>query len=672
MLKTFDYDDIKRQFLDFLADLGIQPYDDRDIIIDGELHRYRIHDDKSYHKSGAFCIFPEGLPAGFAQDWRTGTKKNWKFDTSGLPNEQREYFNSEAYRKEAEEKRKLADEERKKKRLIQSDKARILWGSLNPAPADHPYLLRKNVRPYNLRVHPTTNFLAVPLKDIRGSFMSIQWIPPDEGKHKLFFEGASLDGAFWSIGFDTLNPNYDGIILLGEGYATMAKVCQLTDFPCAAAMSCYRLFEIAQAIRKKFPKCKIIIVADNDWETELERDFNPGIHEAQNVSERNIAQGFVVPDFTPDDKGCSDWDDFALKFGDEKTTEIIINKIQWQAMDNEQKDDFMNQKKLSALLHGLDPAVDLPPQEFIGGIFPRNFVSLLIAPPGTGKTIFMQKFCSDLSIGGNIFDGFAENEPIRKTLILAGEAGFELLTRRAASMKWPVNPLNVRIIDQYESETNDVELMLDTKNGISNLYSLTNMVKPDILFIDTFSSFHESDENKAPAMKPIIKQLAALARQFHIAVVLVHHSRKRLAKERSLSLNQDDVIGSSILNRLVGLIVGIEPMKDDENVLLVQPLKSWFSRFMPFTYTLKEGFYGGTVVETDLVPAGINNSKSAVLMYLSENFNNGQWFSISQIVLSQIEGHITDRQLRRVMSDLVKKGILSKRGSTKDTEYSMI
>ncbi len=409
MLKTFDFDDVKRQFLGFLAKLGIQPYDERDIVIDGDIHRYRIHNDKPNHKSGAFCIFPEGLPAGFAQDWRTGTKENWKFDTSGLPNEQREFFDSEAYRKEAAEKRRIADEERKKKRLIQSDKARILWETLSPAPLEHPYLRRKNIAPYNLRVHPTTNSLAVPLRNIKGSFMSIQWIPPDDGSHKLFFEGASLDGAFCSIGLDELNPNYDGIILLGEGYATMAKVFQLTAFPCAAAMSCSRLLEIAQAIRKNFPKCKILMIADNDWQTELEREFNPGIHEAHNVCQRNIAQGIVVPDFTPDDTGCSDWDDFALKYGDEKTAEIIINKIKWQLMDKEQKDEFLNQKKLSTLLHGLDPAVELPPQEFIGGIFPRNFVSLLIAPPGTGKTIFMQKFCSDISLGGSVFDGFVDD-----------------------------------------------------------------------------------------------------------------------------------------------------------------------------------------------------------------------------------------------------------------------
>ena len=310
-------------------------------------------------------------------------------------------------------------------------------------------------------------------------------------------------------------------------------------------------------------------------------------------------------------------------------------------------------------------------QEFIGGMFPRGFVSLLIAPPGTGKTIFVQKFCSDLSLGGNVFDGFAEDEPVRKSLILAGEAGYELLVRRAASLKWKINKKNVVVLDQYRAETADLDVMLDSEEGLANLNRMICMHNPDIVFVDTFSSFHESDENKAPDMKPIIKALASYARELNIAIVLVHHSRKRLAKERSLSLNQDDSIGSSIMNRLVGLIIGIEPMKDNEGVLLVRPLKSWFRSFSPFTYTLKQGLYGETIVQTDLAPANVNNSKAAVSLYLSMNFKPGEWFSFSQIILSEIDGNVSEWQLRRILRDLVKTGKLNRHGRDRNTEYSI-
>ena len=113
-------------------------------------------------------------------------------------------------------------------------------------------------------------------------------------------------------------------------------------------------------------------------------------------------------------------------------------------------------------------------------------------------------------------------------------------------------------------------------------------------------------------------------------------------------------------------------MKDDEKVLLVRPLKTWFSAFMPFTYTLKEGFYGGTVMQMDLAPAAVNNIKIFVWNYLVNTFSKDEWFSTSQIILSEIEGNITERQLRNILADFVKNGKLQRRGAKKTLEYALI
>ena len=671
MQYNFDDNDIRQQVLDFLASLGMQPHDERDIILDGELHRYRTHDDKPYQTSGAIRIHTDCWPAGFAQDWRKGVKENWKYEAPNLTDEQRTYFNSEEFKKKAEQEQRKAEEARKKKREENSGHARNLWNSLEPAPENHPYLQRKNIQSYGLHYNPETGCLAVPLSNIDELVMSIQWIPADKDKPKRFYAGASLDGVFFSIALDTMKTSPDQPILLGEGYATMAKVYELTGCPVVAAMSCIKLKDIAKILHNAYPNCKIIIMADNDWETEQKHGYNPGIRAAEAVLKAKLAAGIAAPEFTPEDTDLSDWDDFAQKHGDKKAASVLQKKIELASLPEGEREEVNARNNLLSVIHDLDPNKKLMPQEFIGGIFPRGYVSLLIAPPGTGKTIFVQRFVSDLSIGGSIFDGFIEDEPARKCLILAGEAGYELLVRRGASMKWAINSQNVKVLDQYEAETKDINVMLDTTGGLKNVERLIDMFKPDILFIDTFSSFHESDENKAPEMKPIIKRLARLAKENNIAIIPVHHSRKRAAKERALSLNQDDVIGSSIMNRLVGLIVGIEPMKDDEKVLLVHHLKSWFTPFTPFTYTLKENIYGGTTLQTDLAPAGVNNSKSAVWYYLIQNFNPGEWFTTSQIILSEIEGTVADRQLRRILADFCKNGRLERRGSTKNCEYSI-
>lgn len=660
--------DIQQQVRDFMQSLGIAPIRDDYIVIDGQIHRYKVEGDKGGEKSGAYCIYPDGIPAGFVQDWRKGTKNNWKFNMSGFNDEQRKFFESDEFRIKAQNDRKKREKEQKERQIKASEKARIIWEALKPADPSHPYCQRKQVYSYGLRFNSQTESLAVPLRDADGNVKSLQWISPDGGK-KLF-EGASTEGLFFSIALDSLHDGDNQPILIGEGYATVAKVYELTGYPVVAAISCHSLVNVSKIIRKKFPDRKIFIIADDDKKTELTRGFNPGMREAHNALKEAKLNAVIAPPFASPDDG-TDWDDFALKYGDDIAARMLGEYLRWELFSDEQKREYSIREKLLSVAKPLNPKAKIDPQLFIGGIFPVDFVSVLAAPSGTGKTIFMQKFVSDLSIGGSVFDGFVDDEPARKCLIFAGEAGYDLLIRRGASMKWAVNPLNVPVIDQHNCETEDIPIMLDDNEGWANILRYVDMFKPDIIFIDTFSAFHERDENKATEMKPIIRRLAQLARDNHIAVVLVHHSRKRTAKERTLSLSQDDVIGSSIINRLVGLIVGIEPMKDDEKTLLVRPLKTWFTAFMPFTYRLTEDFLGHTVMQTDLAPASVNNSRIAVWNYLIQTFAKGEWFSAGQIVLSEINGDVSERQIRSILSEFVKSKKLQTRGANRYMEYSL-
>lgn len=112
-------------------------------------------------------------------------------------------------------------------------------------------------------------------------------------------------------------------------------------------------------------------------------------------------------------------------------------------------------------------------------------------------------------------------------------------------------------------------------------------------------------------------------------------------------------------------------MKDNEKVLLVRPLKTWFSAFMPFTYQITESLYGQPVMETDLAPDVPGNPKAAVWNYLKQVFAQGEWFSLGSIVLSEINPPVSIWQVKRILGDFVKSGKLQKKGTTRDTEYSL-
>ena len=665
----FSPDDIREQFLAFMKEKGLYPANSRDtyLILDDKIHRYQIEGHKNGSTNGAYCIHTDSLPAGFLQDWSNPDAKfNWSmkgFKRSDLPDFDINKWNEEKAKREAEIKEQQAEA---------TDRAYEYYEKVSGSVTWHRYLDAKKVNAYNIKIDEKSNQLVIPLRDIMGRFQAVQTI--DKDGNKRFSSGTPIKGAFFSIG--VLNLKFDSNdntpILVAEGYATIAKIFQLVNLPCAAAICCNNLEPVIKALREKLPSHPIVIMADNDIKTFKTRGFNPGINEAEKLVKKGLAAGYIAPPFNTDNPEGSDWDDYAIKFGDKAARNAIIegkNGLKVLFMKKEDREKYLNHLDIVGLLGKLDPSIKLPPQEFIGGIFPRGFVSSVVAPPGTGKTVFMQKIVSDLSIGGTFFDGLIENEPPRKCLIFAAEAGYELLLRRGASFKWQINPDNAIVADQYRYECQGKSLMLDDPLGMENVKDIINTVKPDIVFFDTFPSFHERDENKASEMKPIIRQLTDIARSLNPAIVLNHHSRKRSSKDRALSLNQDDVIGSSIFNRLIGLIIGIEPVSNEEKILQVRTLKTWFRTFSPFNYKISEDLYGHSVIETNLAPDDNgNSSRVAVWNYLIDNFKQGEWFSASQIVLSEISENVSERLLKKIFQEFMRTGKLIKRGGT---QYSL-
>lgn len=648
--------------LNHMRELGIYPASprDADLIVDGKIHRYRIEGRKRGSKDGAYALHNDEYGvAGYLKDWgSTGVNENWTpHGYEKMSND----FDYEAFHKEREKRERQI----KKEQSDAAERTRIKFEHAAPAPVDFPYLVKKGIRPHGVRWDKTTNSLIVPILNIEGKFSSHQWIKADGSKMNA--SGGKIEGCFFPIDLDKVNSK-NNVVLLGEGFATMAKIYELTGRPCVAAMSVGQLENVANVLSKKFPKIKIIIMADNDH-TKKE---NKGLDTAYAVQKRNASVVAVLyPPFESWDDG-TDWDDYVLAFGENSHgIEKMLRDVLYYSLDDDGKREMERTELFTSLSMPLSPYVSVPALEFVGGMFPRGYLSAIVAPSGTGKTMFEQKFCSDLSVGGSILGGFIDDEPARRSLIFAAEAGFDTLVRRAKSLKWEVESKNFIVVDQFALEQNNISVLLDEEEGFNNMRRFIEINRPDIVFFDTFMNFHDKDENKATDIKPILQNLLNLARRFNIAVVLVHHTRKRLAKERLLDLNQDDAIGSSVFNRLVSLIVGLEPSKDVENVISVKVLKTWFKSFAPFSYSISENEDGNANFEIYLAsetPATVQKTRDSLLEYLFATFTPGDWFSVSDIKIE----NMSLKQIKRSLSTLLKDEKIKKKGSTKNTEYTLI
>lgn len=284
--------DTLEQFRTAARAVGLVP--DFDLIADGRLHRVDLADEKRGKRSGWYVLHTDGIAAGSAGNWKTGEIMTWcEKERSTMSDEDRKRYQDriEAAKRERElEEAKLRQEA--------ASRAEAIWTAASAAPDEHPYLTRKNVRSFGLRLHK--GLLVVPMRDAGGTLHSLQFIS-DAGE-KRFLTGGQKRGCYATIG----KPG--GKIYVAEGYATAATIHEATGEAVAIAFDAGNLEPVAKVMRDKFPDLEIIIAADNDRATE----GNPGLVKGT-LAAKAVGGRVVYPDFTSDTG--SDFNDLATLEG---------------------------------------------------------------------------------------------------------------------------------------------------------------------------------------------------------------------------------------------------------------------------------------------------------------------------------------------------------------------
>ena len=224
--------------------------------------------------------------------------------------------------------------------------------------------------------------------------------------------------------------------------------------------------------------------------------------------------------------------------------------------------------------------------ERIAGLFPRGHLSIVASMAGTGKTWFTEYLACCLSIGGQILSGLVAKSKPMKTVILAGETGTDLLDYRLSLTRWQYDPKRIKAYNAVEMMMAGLNCMMNTAEGQENIITIFAHEKPDIVFIDTLISFHNTDESKQGEMTSLYTFLLRLARTFNCAIVVNHHTRKRPASFSGKRFTQEDIIGTSAGVRLCAsayIIMAEENGQGGSTMTVLNP-KSWYRKVPEFTY----------------------------------------------------------------------------------------
>ena len=279
-------------------------------IMDGHKHRVPVEGGKKGAVDGFYVLFGDGHPAGRIINHKTGVDEKWRSKGYTFSPECRARLQAEAAANMA---RRAAAQ------AIQHEQAatRVVaqLGTLQPVTELTPYLRAKGVQ-----AHPGAFTDAegkttyIPAIDTDNRVWSMQYILEDGTKR--FAKDSHKEACFHAVGgLDALAKA--PAIVLGEGYATAATLCEALGFATVAAFDAGNLAAVAKALQAKFPEKPIVIAGDDDHHREVTNGRNPGVEQ---MKEAAAAVGAVelLPIFAPGERDAqpaalTDFNDLATK-----------------------------------------------------------------------------------------------------------------------------------------------------------------------------------------------------------------------------------------------------------------------------------------------------------------------------------------------------------------------
>jgi len=287
-------------------------------IMDGEWQRARVEGDKGSKRSGSYRGFLDGgKPRGIINNFKGGDPVTWVGEGERVP--------PDVFKRQKKDARLKREQQEKERVAKQRDVARTAYGiftNADPAPADHPYLVKKGVEPYGIMIDRHGRLL-VPLRDREGFLWNFQWI--DGNGQKGFLEGSRKAGLFHVLG-EPAKLSGQGPIILAEGYATGATLHKGTGITTVIAFDGGNLPAVAAAVHSMKPDRFQIIGADDDHNSTEENPGRKAAAKALNaVNEKGGAAMIMVPPFSNEEKkaGLTDWNDLALRRGETAIKETL-------------------------------------------------------------------------------------------------------------------------------------------------------------------------------------------------------------------------------------------------------------------------------------------------------------------------------------------------------------
>ena len=248
-------------------------------------------------------------------------------------------------------------------------------------------------------------------------------------------------------------------------------------------------------------------------------------------------------------------------------------------------------------------AADLPPIEWAwANWIPRSMISMVAAVPGAGKTYVSLDLARRVSTPG---ESWPDGTPIMrygKVIYIDAESVPQLLNERADDWKMDKKKLYLLMPDTGE--------MIDfgEQTWRDRLIEMTSALRPELVVIDSLGSISSRGENNVEDVRSLMGWLTRYALDFNLALVLIHHLRKKGSLQLMDLISMDDVRGSGHIVAAVRSLMGLSVIRDSDKAdkngpRRLEVLKTNLCRYPePIGITFEPGYPKGVVLKYGDVP----------------------------------------------------------------------
>lgn len=206
---------------------------------------------------------------------------------------------------------------------------------------------------------------------------------------------------------------------------------------------------------------------------------------------------------------------------------------------------------------------------------PMGMLSLLGAQPGSGKSLLALDLARRIIHGMDFPDGsdVSTVDAGKPVIYVDGECVPQIITERAQTWAvdmtrlYPMLPSFEKPIDFSTLETQEL------------LIEMVYSAKPALIIIDSLGSINSRGENAVDDVRGILNFFNTVAAEFDVAMLLIHHLRKRPNLPLLPELTFDDFRGSSHIIAMARSVLGLSlvrtgPEQDPNGPRKLQVLKT--------------------------------------------------------------------------------------------------